>query len=959
MSSLFGIGAGGSVGASASFHSHSINQSLRFNRGDNPKLVRDPIGSPTLSTKCTVSVWFKRSDVTNVQHIFDGTTGTVAYDYIQINSDGYVRVLMQNPNSYGIRTVARFRDPSAWYHLVLECDTTLSTAADRLKIYINGDLQTLTTVYGNYPQNHPFYWNVSGASQNVARSETNDGSFGGYLAEFHFIDGQALDPTSFGETKDGVWIPKEYSGSHGTNGFYLPFDDSSAIGDDESANTNDFTPSNLAATDVVPDSPTNNFATANNLAVNITNPWTTSEGNLKIKSSANNKQIRGTFLMQSGKWYWETRRHNANNNNAQLSNAVGIAQPSGHIENNPYQSSTNWSYYSNTGNKYHNNTNASYGDSWNTAGDIVGVAFDADNGAIWFSKNGTWQNSATASEIAAGTTTNAAYTGLTDSEGYVCVWWRTGGNNAVEMDINFGQNPSFNQELTGGDVGTESGDGSALFKYAPPSGFLALCTSNLPDPTIGPGQDEQADDNFNTVLYTGDGASSNAITGVGFQPDWLWIKNRVRSGVSHVLVDSVRGLGDNGVNLNTLSSDNTNAEFNQSDADGVSSLNSDGFTVGYNNSNAFNLSADSYVAWNWKAGGTTPTKTYKVVVVSDSGNKYRFRNSADSATFAQSAVTLNLQEGGTYVFDWSDSSAQGHPIRFSTTSDGTHGGGTEYTTGVVKDNSAYTTTITVAAGAPTLYYYCQIHSGMGGQVNTNSTHGQSNFDGTSQSVVSANTSAGFSIVQYEGLASGTQTVGHGLNSAPELIIFKNRDDTSSWVVYTEPVGTSGFLLLNSSGGKNTSDVSNTFNSTAPTNSVFTVGTNNAVGGNGETIISYCFHSVEGYSKVGRYLSNNSTDGTFVYLGFRPSWVMIKRLATTDWEILDTARDVDFNPNEKRLEANTTQTEATTTSSSGFFADFLSNGFKLRGNGSHANGGTAATYIFLAFAEAPQKFANAR
>ena len=161
------------------------------------------------------------------------------------------------------------------------------------------------------------------------------------------------------------------------------------------------------------------------------------------------------------------------------------------------------------------------------------------------------------------------------------------------------------------------------------------------------------------------------------------------------------------------------------------------------NNARYNQNSQTYVAWNWNAGDTDG-KTYAVTVVSDSGNKYRFDG------FGTSAVTLDLAEGGTYVFDWSDSSAQSHPIRFSTTSDGTHGGGSEYTTGVTKDDSAYKTTITVAASAPTLYYYCQNHSGMGGAINTNSTLGSSNFDGSIQSTVKANATAGFSIVTYTG-----------------------------------------------------------------------------------------------------------------------------------------------------------------------------------------------------------------
>jgi len=771
MSLLHGVGGGlggsgdaGGALAGGGVFDHTLDGSLRFDTNDSPRLFLDPTGSPTTGTKCTISLWFKRSSLGSSQCLFTGETGSVAYDILNIGSNDKIQLTMQNPNSYGLRTDAVFRDLNAWYHLVVKCDTSVDTAADRFKMYVNGEQQTLSSVYGNYPQDHSWYWSRSGASQNIGRSEYNAQQFDGLISEFYFIDGQALYPTSFAETKDGVWVPKEPDSlTFGNNGFYLPmtqtkdagfstlFDtrdtstiihsDSSAydigssddftiefffntpdvganygnfmgqyatsgphhliaydfsssnrniqwytgngsalqwdvsgdvtlvknkwhhlafqrdgttlrayldgtrltsiseagsstgytlssgkatdfnkaydlssisIGDpagqgfvgyisnaryvigatiyanddsnitvptatltavtgtkllscvngtvgddissenndasvtsatastvnpfgtfnffqDASGNNNHFSRSNLNDIDAVPDSPTNNYAIVNPLAVNTSSAWTTKNNNTKIQISANNKQIRGNFLMQSGKWYWETRRHNANNSGGQLSNGVGVSLASGYIENNPYQSATNWSYYSHTGNKYNNNSNSSYGDSWNTAGDIVGVAFDADNGAIWFSKNGTWQNSATASEIAAGTTTNAAYTGLTDSEGYVCVWWRTGGTSQVEMDINFGTNPSFNQELTGSDVGTESGDGGALFKYAPPTGFKALVASNMPDITIGPGQSKQADNFFETIVYTGNTAEQHiGAGGIQHPQDTINIPNSLR-----------------------------------------------------------------------------------------------------------------------------------------------------------------------------------------------------------------------------------------------------------------------------------------------------------------------------------------------------------------------------------------------------------------------------------------------
>ena len=181
-------------------------------------------------------------------------------------------------------------------------------------------------------------------------------------------------------------------------------------------------------------------------------------------------------------------------------------------------------------------------------------------------------------------------------------------------------------------------------------------------------------------------------------------------------------------------------------------------------------------------------------VVSDSGNKYRFDD------FGTSAVTLDLQEGGTYTFDQSDSSNSGHPLRFSTTSNGTHGGGSEYTTGVTTTgtpgSSGAKTVITVVASAPTLYYYCTQHSGMGGQANTNSTFGSSNFSGSIQSTVSANTTAGFSIVSYTGSGSNA-TIGHGLGSASDVVIIKERTSAGEWVFGHTSLGFTKFIEMNS------------------------------------------------------------------------------------------------------------------------------------------------------------------
>ena len=446
-------------------------------------------------------------------------------------------------------------------------------------------------------------------------------------------------------------------------------------------------------------------------------------------------------------------------------------------------------------------------------------------------------------------------------------------------------------------------------------------------------------DYFNTILYTGNGTAigsgGNSITGLNFQPDWVWIKNRSGTTVHH-LQDAVRG------STKALYSNLTNAEGTSTE--NVNSFDSDGFTVG--SGTGVNTSGNNFVSWNWLAGGTAPAITYTVKVVSDSGNKYRFDD------FGTSAVTLDLQEGGTYTFDQSDSSNSGHPLRFSTTSNGTHGGGSEYTTGVTTTgtpgSAGAKTVITVAASAPTLYYYCTQHSGMGGQANTNSTHGSSNFGGSIQANVSASTTAGFSIVSYTSNASGQDTVGHGLGVTPNVIITKSRDGgTFNWSVFHSSVcdTTSKFLILDGTAALST--FSTVWGASLPTSSVFGITSGVGVEAS-DNCIAYCFAEKKGYSKFGSYTGNGNADGTFVYTGMRPAFCIIKRTdsAGYSWATYDSTRYPENKSTIPALWSNLSDAEGSYST-----VDFLSNGFKIRDTSATINA-SGGTYIYMAFAENP-------
>ena len=327
-------------------------------------------------------------------------------------------------------------------------------------------------------------------------------------------------------------------------------------------------------------------------------------------------------------------------------------------------------------------------------------------------------------------------------------------------------------------------------------------------------------DHFNTILWTGNGADGRALTGVGFQPDWVWIKDRIDT-ESHCLTDAVRGA------TKSLRSNGTNAEA--TDTDALQSFNSDGFTVG-NQGQVNKSNGDTFVGWSWKAGNSS---------------------------------------------------------------------------------------------------------------------GSSNSDGATASTVSANTTAGFSIVGWTGTGSAT-TVGHGLGATPQVVLLKNRSEVYGWQMYHESLGNGKYVSLNSTDAEATS--SQSWNDTSPTSSVFSVGASDSNNKSGNNIIAYCFVEKKGYSKFGSYTGNGNADGTFVYTGFKPAFVLMKKTSggqARNWCILDNKRE-GFNPENDQLHSNTTGAESM---GSGTTLDLLSNGFKLRVTDDDKNG-SGDPYIFMAFAENP-------
>ena len=546
---------------------------------------------------------------------------------------------------------------------------------------------------------------------------------------------------------------------------------------------------------------------------------TLSEGNLRGLTIANNALTRcnSTISAASGKWYFETLLGVAGSNTT-----VGVGQ--NNITNQyPGKDALSFVQEIDNARKGNNDTFTSYGTAL-IAGDVFMCAFDLNDNKIFFGKNGTWFNS---SDPAAGTSP-----AFTLTAGTYCPIFRPYGNLSGFIVANFGQDSSFAGNKTR--QGNTDDNGVGDFYYAPPSGFLALCTANLPDPVIDPAQDDVPADYFNTVIWTGDGTSPRTITGVGFQPDLVWGKVRNYT-YDHLLYDAVRGAGI----TKGISSSNPAGEGSMGDnaTNGyLSSFAADGFSVvGSGDPNYWNSSGETYVAWNWLAG------------------------------------------------------------------DGT----------------------------------------------------SSNTDGTITSTVSVNQKAGFSMASYTGTSS-VATVGHGLGAAPDMVITARRAPAGAyWGVYHASMGNTKALYMHTTDSAQTNI--NFWNNTSPTSTTFSLGISAQGNTNTATYIAYCFAEVEGYSKFGSYTGNGSTDGPFVYCGFRPAFVFLKRTDSAGaWDMHDAERDP-YNLVDQLLEAQSSNAEASYAS---YSLDFLSNGFKLRGNGASQNA-SGGTFIFMAFAESPFKYANAR
>jgi len=617
--------------AAPSAGGYTLSKSLRFRSSASAYLNRTATSGNT--QKWTWSGWVKRGILGSAStgRFFgagvsgSGNTGIVFgfgnssddYFYMQQSTWG-------TSNAFVLQTNPLYRDPSSWYHVIIAVDTTQATDVNRIKLYING-VQVTSFSSTSYPsQNANLLINNNGTAQYISKvpGYSGDTYFDGYLAEINFVDGQQLTPSSFGSfnSATGVWQPAKYTGTYGTNGFYLPFTNTTStttLGYDSSGNGNNWTVNNISLTagstyDSMNDVPTltsaavANYTVLNPLDANSSTSIT--NGNLTGSTSSGNfnQNIRCSMaLPTTGKYYWEVLNTGTGTGGTGTNLNVGVA-PLGY---SILSASGGYAYY-NEGGNINNGSSSTGGFSTFAQNDLLGVAFDAGANTIYFYKNNTLVNSG-----------GTALSGIT-APFFPIVGMYTNGNS---FSINFGQRP---------------------FTYTPPTGYVALNAYNLPTPTILAGNKY-----MDATLYTGNGGTQTITNAAGFQPDLVWLKARSNA-YGHILEDSVRGA------LQYLASESTSAESTL--AGSVTSFNSNGFSVG--NQAGSNGSGVSLVGWQWQAGkGTTSSNTNGSITSTVSVNAsagfsvVTFKGTGANATVGHGlgvAPSFIIVKDRTYSYNW-------------------------------------------------------------------------------------------------------------------------------------------------------------------------------------------------------------------------------------------------------------------------------------------------------------------
>ena len=470
---------------------YEIENSLRFNDGDNPKLAFTPSSAVVAERKTfTISCWVKRGIISTVQYLWEMGGNDNADDRFFARFDASDKLKISDSGTIYRETNRLFRDSSAWYHIVVAVDTTDGTADNRVKVYVNGVQETSFATSNNPGQNDQKGFSDD-SEHTIGRTGIDNGfSFDGYMADFNAVGGSQLAPTSFGETNDnGVWIPKNYTGSHGTNGFFLEFKEtgtsqnSSGMGADTSGNDNHFAVTNLAATDITTDTPTNNFAVfrAHGFPQNSKNVLSEGNTDFDFTGDGGNSARRldnhciSNIGVVNGKWYAEFK-HTEDADGG----FIGVSNMSNKIQTAEIES---YAYiYTNDSQLYFrpktgaSESNTNHGGSSNSLNDIYQVALDMDNNNVYFGKNGSWASGSGAWNQSNPTSARSLSSDFinTDSHGLVVFNCAGAGSSTTpRFQANFGNAPF---SISSGNA---DANGYGNFEYAVPSGYYSLCTKNL------------------------------------------------------------------------------------------------------------------------------------------------------------------------------------------------------------------------------------------------------------------------------------------------------------------------------------------------------------------------------------------------------------------------------------------------------------------------------------------------
>ena len=884
--------------ASAADLGDEITQSLKFRAGQ--VLARQFTNSPTSTTVGTLSFWFKiaANAENSEQTIFIRENN---HWHAALGSD----TLSCRPSGTGFLPFdndRKYRDPNAWYHAVI------STNSSNVRTcYVNGVLQLHRRTADAVFTSGTDTMKIGSESASAASS-----SFEGYLAEFIYVDGQELLPTSFGRyNNENVWVPRTYEGTFGNRGFHLDFADSANPGNDVSGNDMDFSDSGAAFdktaisgsnfdNDVdIADTPTKNAAVLNHHAdvPTIFDDAALESGN---SGTGSWEQATPTVALTSGKWYWEAR---ADNN---ASWGFGIADQRWDINANDNfigSAAGEVGYNGANGNKHVDGTASAYGDSY-TDGDVIGCALDLDNNAVWFSKNGTWQSSATQEEIEEGDTSNAAATGLTE-ERYFPVSVNSGSGSNWRW--NFGQNN---------------------FQGTIPTGFSRINTENLPAPAF-----VDPSDAFQVIKAPGTAGilvypQSNSTIG---DSDTGPIDKTTEAAIS------VTSTFTSGVNRRTFVFDTidniTNSAF--------TILSQSGGFWGSRTVDAFVSLTGEEDSWtqviNDQAFHVSNQNTVTIPAQSDPYRYIKLRadttSNASWSTSSGTAILARAQAAFPTGMYWIKGEADSQVHFFIDPINGT--------------DAAHRTPLPTATAAYTA------HDGISYAWCWNCPD---TFTANGITAGRRNVDAGFSIVQYEGDDSNPRSIPHGLGKQVGWVILWNpgASDTTCFITGLPGTGTNTEnLIWNTNEAASNQFGAGTQHTPTDANN-FIVG--NSAGGSGVTGVNadgvtytaFCWAPIDGYSAMGVYAGDGSEDGPFQYCGFKPAFVLIKSQGTDSWIVYDHKREV-HNPTDQVFQVNLSDDSTNFTSGSNNI-DILANGFKCRGTAGNMNGGN--NYNWVAFAEHP-------